>query len=192
MRAMKLALPAAILTIGFLLCTSATYGKPEYSKKEKQACTYCHVKSGAQDLNDTGKCYKDNDHALARCSALEKEVQTLKAELAALRAQIQRGGSTQTPVGSVDRDHGARPSEAEIRACVAAAPTQIGGTYGFISGQIEFGAVITSQGGTLEMGMGAPKGTSIFPIRINEADRGMVWEFWAFKDSFGTLKCYRH
>jgi hypothetical protein len=72
MRAMKVALPAAILTTGFLLCTSATYGKPEYAKKEKQSCTYCHVKAGAKDLNDTGKCYKDNDHSLAKCKAPEK------------------------------------------------------------------------------------------------------------------------
>jgi hypothetical protein len=73
MRAMKVALPAAILTAGFLLCTTATYGKPEYSKKEKLSCTYCHVKAGAKDLNDTGKCYKDGDHSLAKCTAPEKK-----------------------------------------------------------------------------------------------------------------------
>ena len=73
MRAMKLALPAAILMTGFLLCTSATYGKPEYSKKEKQACVYCHTKMGAKDLNDTGKCYQANDHSLATCKAPEKK-----------------------------------------------------------------------------------------------------------------------
>jgi hypothetical protein len=73
MRAMKVALPAAILMAGFLLCTSATYGKPEYAKKEKQSCTYCHVKAGAKDLNDTGKCYKDADHSLAKCKAPEKK-----------------------------------------------------------------------------------------------------------------------
>jgi hypothetical protein len=119
-------------------------------------------------------------------------VQSLKADLAALRAQIQQGGSAQAPVGSGSgsKPDGARPSETEIRACVAAAPTQTDGTYGFISGQIEFGTVITSQGGMMELGMGAPKGTSIFPIRIHE-NGGFVWEFWAFKDSFGKLKCVR-
>ncbi|MGA2773484.1 MAG: hypothetical protein ABSG26_21995 [Bryobacteraceae bacterium] len=74
MRAMKVALPAAILMAGFVLCTSATYGKPEYKNKEKVAsCTYCHVKMGSKDLNDTGKCYKDNDHSLAKCPAPEKK-----------------------------------------------------------------------------------------------------------------------
>jgi len=74
MRTMKVALPAAILMAGFLLCTSATYGKPEYMKKEKVAsCTYCHVKMGVKDLNDTGKCYKENDHSLAKCPAPEKK-----------------------------------------------------------------------------------------------------------------------
>jgi cytochrome c553 len=73
MRAMKLALPAAILMTGFLICTSATYGKAEYSKKEKQACGYCHVKMGAKELNDTGKCYQANDHSLATCKAPEKK-----------------------------------------------------------------------------------------------------------------------
>ena len=73
MRAMKVALPAVILMAGFLLCTSATYGKPEYAKKEKQACTYCHVKMGAKDLNDTGKCYAAGEHSLAKCTAPEKK-----------------------------------------------------------------------------------------------------------------------
>ena len=73
MRVMKVALPAAILMTGFLLCTSATYGKPEYSKKEKQACVYCHTKMGSKDLNDTGKCYQENDHSLAKCKAPEKK-----------------------------------------------------------------------------------------------------------------------
>ena len=74
MRAMKVALPAAILMAGFLLCTSATYGKPEYMKKEGvKSCTYCHVKAGAKDLNDTGKSYGANDHSLAKCPAPEKK-----------------------------------------------------------------------------------------------------------------------
>ena len=73
MRAIKVALPAAILMAGFLLCTSATYGKPEYAKKEKQSCTYCHVKAGAKDMTDTGKCYWANDHSLAKCKATEKK-----------------------------------------------------------------------------------------------------------------------
>ena len=34
MRALKLIVPAALLTAGFMICTTASYGKPEYMKKE--------------------------------------------------------------------------------------------------------------------------------------------------------------
>jgi hypothetical protein len=67
MKTLKLALPAAILMAGFILCTSASYGKPEYAKKEatkdgNRPCVYCHVALGKKDLNDTGNCYKTNLH----------------------------------------------------------------------------------------------------------------------------------
>jgi hypothetical protein len=73
MRMLKLAVPASILMAGFLLCTTATYGKPEYAKKEGQKCVYCHTKMGSKDLNDTGKCYKAGDHSLAKCAAPDKK-----------------------------------------------------------------------------------------------------------------------
>jgi len=122
-----------------------------------------------------------------RVAVLEKEVQSLKAEMAAIRAQIQRSGSTQTPVasGSGSRPDGARPSETEIRTCVA---DHNFSSYGAIQ-QIEFGATTTSQGGMMELAMGAPKGTSMFPTKIHFA-QNYVFKFWAFKDSFGTLKCH--
>jgi hypothetical protein len=74
MRAMKLAIPAAILTTGFFLCSTASFGKPEYMKKEGvKSCTVCHGKMEAKDLmaknlNETGKCYAANDHSLAKCN----------------------------------------------------------------------------------------------------------------------------
>jgi hypothetical protein len=69
MRAMKLALPAAILMTGFLVCTTASYGKPEYAKNEKKACGFCHAKveakeAMAKNLNDAGTYYKTHDHKL--------------------------------------------------------------------------------------------------------------------------------
>jgi hypothetical protein len=67
MRAWKLAIPSAILGLGFLFCGTATYGKPEYAKKESKKCVDCHTKMGAKDLNAYGQCYKDNDHSLAKC-----------------------------------------------------------------------------------------------------------------------------
>ena len=72
MRMLKLAVPAGIVAAGFLLCTTATYGKPEYLKKENvKSCMACHSKMGmtkdAPNLNDVGKCYAENDHSLAKC-----------------------------------------------------------------------------------------------------------------------------
>ena len=48
---------------------SISNAKPEYAKKESKKCTYCHTAAGKPDLNDTGKCYKANDHSLAKCAA---------------------------------------------------------------------------------------------------------------------------
>ena len=68
----------AILVGGFVLCTSSVYGTPEYAKKEKKACTFCHNKvvsdkiEMAKQLNTTGTCYKDNDHSLSKCEAPKK------------------------------------------------------------------------------------------------------------------------
>ena len=70
MRALKLVLPAAFLMTGFLICTTSTYGKPEYAKAEKKSCTFCHAKidpdkaNMAKNLNDAGTYYKSHDHKL--------------------------------------------------------------------------------------------------------------------------------
>ena len=72
MRILKLAVPSAILMAGFLVCTTSSFGKPEYAKKEGKTCVSCHVKAGAKDLNDTGKCYAKNDHSLAKCTDTKK------------------------------------------------------------------------------------------------------------------------
>jgi hypothetical protein len=64
MRILKLVLPGAIALTGLVLCTTSSYAKPEYSKKEKKGCTFCHVKMGSKDLNEAGTYYKDHDHSL--------------------------------------------------------------------------------------------------------------------------------
>jgi hypothetical protein len=56
----------AILSVSMISISTA---KPEYAKKEGKKCTYCHTAAGKPDLNDTGKCYKANDHSLAKCKA---------------------------------------------------------------------------------------------------------------------------
>jgi hypothetical protein len=73
MRALKLIVPAALLSAGFMICTTASYGKPEYMKKEGvKSCMVCHSKVEGKDgmaknLNATGQCYKENNHSLATC-----------------------------------------------------------------------------------------------------------------------------
>lgn len=64
---LRIALPAAILAGGFLLCTTASYGTAEMAKQTKKSCSYCHVqavpKKGdakATELKDAGKYYKEH------------------------------------------------------------------------------------------------------------------------------------
>ena len=57
---LKITLPAVILAGGMLVCTTATYGKPEYTKKEKKACTFCHTAANSKELNDAGKYYQEH------------------------------------------------------------------------------------------------------------------------------------
>jgi len=68
MRILKLAIPSLLVMAGFVVCTTATYGKPEYAKKEGKSCVTCHTKMGSKELNETGKCYAANDHSLAKCA----------------------------------------------------------------------------------------------------------------------------
>lgn len=54
-----------LIVCGFLMLTaSISNAKPDYSKKEKKGCTFCHVKAGSKDLNDAGKYYKEHNHSL--------------------------------------------------------------------------------------------------------------------------------
>ncbi|MCU1239103.1 MAG: hypothetical protein JWP63_7070 [Candidatus Solibacter sp.] len=69
MRALKLVIPSVLLMAGFLVCTTASYGTPEYSKKEKKGCTFCHGKIEGKEampnnLTDAGKYYKEHSHSL--------------------------------------------------------------------------------------------------------------------------------
>jgi hypothetical protein len=61
---MKFAIPGLVLLLGVLVNSTISSAKPEYSKKEKKGCTFCHVSAKSKDLNDTGQYYKDHDHSL--------------------------------------------------------------------------------------------------------------------------------
>jgi len=58
----KVTLPAVILLGGFLVCSTTSYGKPEYVKATKKACAYCHVDSKAKpkELTPAGQYYGEH------------------------------------------------------------------------------------------------------------------------------------
>jgi hypothetical protein len=67
MSSLKLIVPAAIVLGGFVVCSSVTYGKAEYTKATKKGCLYCHktnepakkdVMNG--NLTDAGKYYHEH------------------------------------------------------------------------------------------------------------------------------------
>ena len=65
MKQLKVTLPVNILLGGFLVSTTATYGKPEYTKQQKKACSFCHIAATAKDANgkdltDAGKFFKEH------------------------------------------------------------------------------------------------------------------------------------
>ena len=59
----------AVIAGGLMISTPFTYGKAEYTKKEKKGCTYCHTAQGKKDLNDVGKCYAEHGHSLEGCES---------------------------------------------------------------------------------------------------------------------------
>ena len=62
MRQLKLIIPSGILLSGFVVCTTASYGKPDYTKATKKACVYCHVdaQKAPKELKDAGKYYQEH------------------------------------------------------------------------------------------------------------------------------------
>jgi len=62
MSRLKIALPAVILLGGFLVCTTSSFGKPEYTKSTKKACAYCHVdqKAKPKELTEAGKYFAEH------------------------------------------------------------------------------------------------------------------------------------
>jgi hypothetical protein len=59
---LKVALPAVVLLGGFLVCSTTSYGKAEYTKSTKKACVYCHVDSKAKpkELKEPGKYFAEH------------------------------------------------------------------------------------------------------------------------------------
>lgn len=60
----KFFIPGIVLAGGLLLNVSTSSAKPDYTKKEKKGCTYCHTAANSKELNDAGKYYAAHDHSL--------------------------------------------------------------------------------------------------------------------------------
>jgi len=65
---LKLAVPTVVFLGGLMVTSSLSFGKPEYTKKEKKGCTFCHAAANSKELNEVGKCYAANNHSLETCS----------------------------------------------------------------------------------------------------------------------------
>lgn len=71
MNRLKLAMPAVIFIGGLIAGATLTFAKPEYTKKEKKPCAYCHVTATSKELNAVGKCYKEKK-SLEGCQPSKK------------------------------------------------------------------------------------------------------------------------
>ncbi len=58
----KVIVPGALVLAGFLVCSTASYGKPEYTKQTKKACVFCHVNAQKtpKDLKPAGKYFQEH------------------------------------------------------------------------------------------------------------------------------------
>jgi hypothetical protein len=100
------------------------------------------------------------------------------------------GGKRSIPSSSAQSD--SPPSQAEVQACINS--SQDGSINGGPLEQLQFGTPTTSQGGMMELGMGAAKGTTMFPAKyILRTTEGSPYErsIWIFKDPFGKWTCIR-
>ena len=61
---MKFMIPEFVPLLGIVANSTLSYAKPEYTKREKKTCTFCHVSSNSKELNDAGKYYEEHDHPL--------------------------------------------------------------------------------------------------------------------------------
>jgi hypothetical protein len=53
-----------LVAFGILMTLTLGMSKPEYSKKEGKACTFCHPAGKMKELTPAGQYYKDHNHSL--------------------------------------------------------------------------------------------------------------------------------
>lgn len=122
-----------------------------------------------------------------------------------MQAQLRNAANATAPAGAAapspspshppavagNRRPNGAPSHAEIQACLSTTKDERARGYGQIR-SLQYGTPMTSQGGLLELSLGAPKGTVIYPIKLSFGPNSYNnWVLWAFLDSFGELTCSR-
>ena len=65
---LKFVAPMILILGGLIVTTSVSFGKAEYTKKEKKGCTFCHTAANSKELNAVGKCYAEHNHSLEGCT----------------------------------------------------------------------------------------------------------------------------
>lgn len=71
-KVIKIAVFGMALGVAISLSSLSSFGNMQIAKKEKAACTTCHVKMGSKELNDVGKCYAKKKN-LKACESEQKE-----------------------------------------------------------------------------------------------------------------------
>jgi len=67
----KFLAPAAILAAGLFFSSTATLAKPEYSRRTKKECDFCHPPH-TWNLNEAGIYYRDHHYSLQGYQPKEK------------------------------------------------------------------------------------------------------------------------
>ena len=62
-RLLQFVLPAGLLAAGVLLNSTNTWAKPDYSRRTKKECSFCHPKD-SWNLTDAGKYYREHHYSL--------------------------------------------------------------------------------------------------------------------------------
>jgi len=62
-RLAKFTLPGAILCAGILFNTTTSWAVPEFARKTKKECLFCHP-SDSWQLNEAGKYYRQHKYSL--------------------------------------------------------------------------------------------------------------------------------
>ena len=60
---LKLIPPAAILATGFFFYASSSWAVPEFARKTKKECSFCHPPD-SWNLTEAGKYYRDHKYSL--------------------------------------------------------------------------------------------------------------------------------